>query len=197
LRPTPIEPRPDRRAIGSRIRATRQARQMTIDQLSQVTGLSKGFISRVERDQTSPSVSTLVQICDVLHISVGDLFHEPDSHLTSLERAPRINLGGEHVTEYLLSPRSERRCQIVLTVVDQGETGSGGDELYTINCEVDVLTVLSGEVDFNLNGNHWSLKAGDTLTFSGREPHTWRSADPSVETRIMWTLIPAPWNSGF
>ena len=197
MRALPISPRNDRRAIGNRIRAARQASQMTIEQLSDATKLSKGFISRVERDQTSPSVSTLVQICDVLHIAVGDLFHEPDSYYVSSKEAPSINLGGENVDERLLSPRSERRIQVISTVVHAGEAGSGGDELYTVNSELEVLHVLAGTVRFNLNGAMWELTTGDSLTFSGREPHTWKVIDSSTETRLIWVLSPAPWSTGF
>lgn len=197
MRALPISPRNDRRAIGNRIRAARHASQMTIEQLSEATKLSKGFISRVERDQTSPSVSTLVQICEVLHIPVGDLFHEPDSYFVSAQEAPSINLGGEKVDERLLSPRSERRVQVISTVVNPGDNGSGGDALYTVNSELEVLHVLSGTIHFNLNGAMWELSAGDSLTFSGREPHTWKVLDTSAETRLMWVLSPAPWSTGF
>ena len=43
-----------------------------------ITGLTKGFLSRVERDMTSPSVASLITLCDVLSISVGSLFEAPD-----------------------------------------------------------------------------------------------------------------------
>ena len=78
MRPMPLEPNPRRVAIGSRLRAARQAQQLTIDEVARITGLTKGFLSRVERDMTSPSVSSLITLCDVLSISVGSLFEAPD-----------------------------------------------------------------------------------------------------------------------
>ena len=47
-------------AIGSRIRAARQDQRLTIEQVVEATGLTNGFLSRVERNLTSPSVASLV-----------------------------------------------------------------------------------------------------------------------------------------
>ena len=95
MRPMPLEPNTRRVAIGSRLRAARQAQQLTIDEVARITGLTKGFLSRVERDMTSPSVSSLITLCDVLSISVGSLFEAPDVQFVPAGTGPRINLGGQ------------------------------------------------------------------------------------------------------
>lgn len=99
--------------IGARLRAARTAQGLSLGRLAETTGLSKGFLSRVERDETSPSVSTLVQICQVLSVPVGALFAEPEVQFISFADAPRVNLGGVHANERLLSPRSEERVQLL------------------------------------------------------------------------------------
>lgn len=196
MRPVPITPRGERTAIGGRLRALRQARRMTIEQLAETTGLSKGFISRVERDLTSPSVATLLQLCEVLNAEVGDLFREPDSQFVAAGKAAPINLGGTDVVERLLTPRSERRLQVIRSVVPAGAHGTGGQEPYTINTEVETLHVVEGVVAFRLNNGTWELREGDSITFSGREPHTWEVLDPGADTVLLWVLVPAPWSSG-
>ena len=98
----PVEPSNAPLAIGAKIRAARQAQRMTIEQVAESTGLTKGFLSRVERDLTSPSVASLVTLCQVLSLSIGDLFAQPDTHLVRLAEAPRISLGGEGIVERLL-----------------------------------------------------------------------------------------------
>ncbi|MGJ3561186.1 cupin domain-containing protein [Streptomyces sp. INA 01156] len=42
-------------------------------------------------------------------------------------------------------------------------------------------------------GRTETLTAGDTLTFSGREPHNWRNSGDSV-AEVLWTFVPAPWS---
>jgi transcriptional regulator with XRE-family HTH domain len=52
---------------------------LTLAQVAEASGLTKGFLSRLERDETSPSLATLVQLCQVLPLTIGSLFVEPRS----------------------------------------------------------------------------------------------------------------------
>ena len=188
----PLDPADRHVSIGPRLRAARKAQQLTIDEVARVTGLTKGFLSRVERDVTSLSVSSLITLCDVLSIPVGSLFEEPDVQLVRAGTGARINLGGVETEERLLSPRSEGRVQVIRSVIESG--GHGGDELYAVAADVDVLHVLRGHVEVRFSGEEWQLGAGDTLTFSGHEPHTWRVLSESG-AEVIWVLVPALWSA--
>lgn len=192
MRPMPLEPNNRRVAIGSRLRAARQAQQLTIEEVARITGLTKGFLSRVERDMTSPSVSSLITLCEVLSISVGSLFEAPDVQLVHAGTGPRINLGGVHTEERLLSPRGESRVQVIRSVIEPG--GHGGEELYAVAADVDLLHVLRGEVVVRFSDRDWTLGPGDSLTFNGHEPHSWRAASADG-AEVIWVLVPALWSS--
>lgn len=188
MKALPVEPSTAPVAIGSRIRAARQAQRLTIEHVADATGLTKGFLSRVERDLTSPSVASLVTLCQVLSISVGDLFAVPETHLTRRDDGPRISLGGEGIVERLLTARSERRLQIIQAEI--GPHGRGESELYAVDCEVDVLHIVSGRLTLIMTNESFDLQTGDTLSFPGREPHSWinRSHQP---VQALWILVPA------
>lgn len=188
MKALPVEPSAAPVAIGSRIRAARQAQRLTIEHVADATGLTKGFLSRVERDLTSPSVASLVTLCQVLSISVGDLFTVPETHLTRRDKGPRISLGGEGIVERLLTARSERRLQIIQAEI--GPHGRGESELYAVDCEVDVLHIVSGRLTLIMANESFDLQAGDTLSFPGREPHSWvnRTNQP---VQALWILVPA------
>jgi transcriptional regulator with XRE-family HTH domain len=188
MRALPIQSTTSKSAIGSRLRAVRQARSLTIEQVAASTGLTKGFLSRVERDLTSPSVSTLVAICEVLDTPIGDLFTITDALLVRAADAPRINLGGVDAIEHLLSPRHVSRFQVIRSSVSPG--GNGGEELYTISADAELLHVISGTVTVSFSDGELELGEGDSITFDGREPHQWRSG-PGAE--LMWVLVPAAW----
>ena len=64
--------------IGSRIKELRVINGLTQEELADRTELSKGFISQLERDLTSPSISTLADILQCLGTSIGDFFSEED-----------------------------------------------------------------------------------------------------------------------
>lgn len=188
MKALPVEPSSAPVAIGSRIRAARQSQRLTIEQVADATGLTKGFLSRVERDLTSPSVASLVTLCQVLSVSVGDLFAAPETHLTRRDSGPRISLGGEGIVERLLTARSERRLQIIQATIEP--RGRGESELYAVDCDVDVLHVVKGRLTLILTNQQFELEEGDTLSFPGREPHTWANpTDDAVE--VLWVLVPA------
>jgi transcriptional regulator with XRE-family HTH domain len=193
MKALPVEPSAAPVAIGSRIRAARQSQRLTIEQVADATGLTKGFLSRVERDLTSPSVASLVTLCQVLSISIGDLFAVPETHLTRAGEGPRISLGGEGIVERLLTARSERRLQILGATI--GPFGKGESELYAVDCDVDVLYIISGELTLIMSQESYDLKAGDTLSFSGREPHTWENHS-ATPVEALWVLVPAASGSG-
>lgn len=188
LHPTPSE---DRVRVGARLRASRQAQRLTIEQLASATNLTKGFISRVERDETSPSVATLVTICQVLSLPIGSLFKGAETEVVKLADAPLINMGGRGAVERMITPRGQSHVQVLRSTLQPG--ANGGDELYTINCDVEVVHVITGEVDVRFSDKTVSLSGGDTLTFSGHELHSWRNTGSSI-AEILWTLVPAAWS---
>lgn len=189
----PIHPLPSagRVRVGAKLRETRKAQGLTIEHVAAATDLSKGFLSRVERDDTSPSVATLVLICQVLSLPVGTLFEEPDAAVIALEDAPTINMGGTGVTDRLITPRFQSRVQVLHSEIEAH--ASGGEDLYTINCEVEVVHVIAGRLTVRLGAEETTLKSGHTLTLGGREPHTWHNPDDEP-ARVIWVITPAAWS---
>lgn len=176
--------------IGAKLRASRQAQRLTLEQLATASGLTKGFISRIERDETMPSVPTLVQLCQALSLPIGTLFEEPDLQLIPLADAPRINMGGVGVDDRMVTPRAEDRVQVLRSSMDPHS--SGGDALYTVNCDIESVHVVSGTMEITLPDRQVSLGSGDTLTFPGRTPHTWHAGGDGAEA--LWVLVPAAWS---
>lgn len=176
--------------IGAKLRGSRQAQGLTLEQLATASGLTKGFISRIERDETMPSVPTLVQLCQALSLPIGSLFEEPELQLIKRADAPRVNLGGVGVDDRMVTPRSEERVQILRSALDPHS--SGGSELYTLNCDIESLHVIAGEITVVLADREILVGTDDTLTIPGHTPHTWRAGADGAEA--VWVLAPAPWS---
>jgi transcriptional regulator with XRE-family HTH domain len=193
MRSVPIAAGNQELRIGARLRDARRRQGLTIDQVAQSTGLTKGFISRIERDVTSPSVATLVTVCAALSLPVGELFTAPKTDVVRRADAPHIQLTGRGADERLLTPRGQARLQLVHSVIEPG--GTGGEELYTLNCEVEVVHVLRGALQVLFSKSAELLAPGDTMTFSGREPHTWHNPDPTESAEVLWVIVPAPWDT--
>lgn len=190
-RAVPFTPRDrEQTRIGPRLRNARRARGLTIEQVADAAELTKGFLSRLERDGTTASVASLVRVCDALGIKVGSLFEEAESALVREGDARPINFGGEGVRDVLYTPTTEQRLQVLRSRVEPG--GGGGDDLYTLASEAEFVYVLSGRLEVRLSSQAHLLEAGDGLTFSPREPHTWRNPSDSEPALALWVLSPAP-----
>ncbi len=176
--------------IGDRLRAARQDSGLTLEKVAEATGLTKGFLSRLERDEVSPSVASLVSVCEVLGIRVGELFESPQTQLVRADEGRRINFGGRKVREFLLTPGTQSHLQVIHSTIEPG--GHGGDELYTLDCDVEFVYVIHGELTVTLSNETVRLSAGDAFTFPGREPHTWGNGRKDAECEILWALAPAP-----
>jgi len=177
-------------AMGSRLRAARHKGGLTLDQLAEASGLTKSFLSRLERDEVSPSVASLVTVCAVLGIGVGELFETPTTSLVRAREGRRINFGGSKVLEHLLTPGTQRELQVIHSRIEPG--GAGGEELYSLDCKVEFVYVVAGHLAVTLLGETLSLDPGDAFTFPGREPHTWANARRDASCEVLWVLAPAP-----
>ena len=182
----PVTPSGDGVKIGAQVRKFRKERRLTLDQLAEATGLSKGFISRIERDATSPSITSLAAICDVLSIRVGELFDRPKTEIVHLIDAPVISLGGEGIREWLITPRGERSVQMLRSEIEPGASSEEG--FYSIDCDTEVVHVMEGTLTISVPGSTHELIAGDTVTFPGREPHSWHNPGQGMAV-VLFTLI--------
>lgn len=185
MKSLPIRPAAADPAIGRRLRALRQQRRLTMDQVAEFAGLTKGFLSRVERDLTSLSVSSLVDICQVLGVTPGEVLDAPETGVVRLAAAPHVNLGGNGITEQLLTPPGRRSLQIIRAVIAPG--GRGEAELYTMDCAVEALHVVTGSFVLITSDGELPLEAGDTATFPGAEPHSWINPGRQ-DAVVLWTL---------
>lgn len=73
--------------IGQKVRELRIAKNLTQEELADRSELSKGFISQLERDLTSPSIATLVDILQCLGTNLNEFFSDDEEdRLSSVMR---------------------------------------------------------------------------------------------------------------
>lgn len=155
--------------IGSKIRAIRNRKKITIAQMCEGTGLSKGFISNVENNNTSPSISTLQTIAGFLDVPLPYLLLEKKEHMQVVKKAERTysnfnNLKIEHI-----SSKGGLRMMSVEFPPDAciGEAHSHeGKECHL---------VLEGKVMAEQGEDSFVLEEGDSFSWNASVPHTVRN----------------------
>jgi transcriptional regulator with XRE-family HTH domain len=175
--------------IGAQLKAARLAARKTMAEVADQSGLTKGFVSKLERDLANVSVASLIRLCDALDISVGSLFEASVGEVVRRDARPPINFGGNGVKEYLLTPSGEKRVQAILSDIEPG--GGSGDEPYSLPADVEFVFVLAGQLQITVAGEPVTLGQGDAFTFSASTEHTFRVAPPAERAQVLWIFSPA------
>ncbi|QYM75317.1 XRE family transcriptional regulator [Leucobacter luti] len=172
--------------IGFRLRVAREERGMTISSVAEFTGLTKGFISQVERGLASASVTSLAAICDALTMPMGRLFDPPKIYVNRrADRAPAA-LMGEGVSDTILSPPGQSDVQVIETWVEPG--GGFEPEPYRLPVDREFVVVLAGELELRIEAETFLLEEGDSMSFAARHAHIWRNPSETERSRVMWVL---------
>jgi len=183
--------------LGDRLRHAREARRLTLEDVAEAAQLTKGYISKVERNQAKPSVAVLLRICETLGLSIGDLFDpQAGQDLIRLSDRQPINFGGAGLVEALLTPTHERRLQVIHSSIEPG--GGSGQELYSLPSDVEFAYVVAGRVRLTVGSRKVVLHAGDAMTFSPSEAHSFENDDDKKPAEIVWVFspaLPAGWES--
>jgi transcriptional regulator with XRE-family HTH domain len=172
--------------LGPKLRALRTERQLTLETVAERAGLTKGFLSLVERGQTTISVPNLLRLCEILGVPVGSLFDYPESAVVRNGQGAPVGMGGSGIREYLLTPASAQNLQVMRTVLQPGG-GTGG--AYSLDSETVFVFVVRGDLRLVIDGQESTLGAGDGFTFSARAVHSWDN--PGMEeSEILWFIVP-------
>ena len=180
---------PDGTRIGAQLKAARLAARKSIAEVAEQSGLTKGFVSKLERDLANVSVASLIRLCEALDVSVGSLFQASKGEVVRRGAYPPINFGGSRVREYLLTPSGEKRMQAILSDIDPG--GGSGDEPYSLPADVEFVFILAGRLQLTVAGEQVTLEQGDAYTFPASIQHIFRVPRAAGQARVLWVFSPA------
>ncbi|SFF48013.1 transcriptional regulator, XRE family with cupin sensor [Paenibacillus algorifonticola] len=153
--------------IGNTIRSIRKKKQLSIQQVAELTGLSQGFLSQVENNKTSPSISTLDHIAGALNVPLAFLLLKKDERMQILrkdERRHTLYGGGKMKVEQL----SERGCVKMMLV--ELEPGASTAEAHAHAGE-EIHFLLSGTIYVEQGDESATIYAGDSFSWKACMPH--------------------------
>jgi len=156
-------------SLGARIRLTRTQKGITLQELSERSGLSKGFICQLENDKASPSLQALEKLAAGLNVPIAYLFLTPDEKIFVVRKheRPQYRVGAEGMLVQVLS--ANRRSLKMMIIELKPGTGTGGVEHAHEGEECHL--VLEGSVRYTQGDESVDLEAGDSVHFNGYLPH--------------------------
>lgn len=181
---------------GLRAKETRRRQGLTLEQISERTKLSKGYLSRFERGEKTLSVAALIRLSTTLNVSVGTLLGEEinrdEIRLVRSEETPKFtsHQANDFHSFYALSGEFEGQTHstfIVDVQPDQPHTPAAFHEGR------ELLLVLEGQIRIKIGNKELSLVRGDYLEFPGNVPHTLFS--PTSASRVFLVIVGANRNT--
>jgi transcriptional regulator with XRE-family HTH domain len=175
--------------LGGRLRAIRLARRLTLRDVAEAAGVSESFVSQLERGRSSASVATLQRLAAALGLEISDLFDEahPAAPRVLRQDARRVLEWGHLGRKALLTPKSFRSLEVVTAEFEPG--GSTGDEPYTHGDSEELLLVLAGRVQLQLDKELIDLGSGDSVNYRSSTPH--RVSNPGdAPAEVLFVISP-------
>lgn len=174
-------------SLGEKLRQLRSERNISQRDLARMAGLSPNSVSLIERDETSPSVSTLQSLASALNVRMSYFFEEqtPSTvlHIKSGAR-PKIENDGV-VIEGMGKTLPEQELEPFLITLGP-KAGSGG-ERQVVHSGHEFVYCLIGKIEYVIDGEVYLVESGDILIFEATLPHLWRNPF-DVEAKFMLML---------
>ncbi len=178
--------------IGLRVRALREAMDLSLRDLAERSGVSAPMLSQVERGETSPTLVVAGRIAHGLELKLSQLLRLDESGTVSVVRAAERRRGGagRHRFEILTPPLPGQRAELSRhALAPGGVTGGAGDPPMHEPGSREVTLVEHGEAVLVIDGERHHLHAGDCVTFDADLPHHFEN--PTQEETALLAVLSA------
>lgn len=168
--------------LGSQIRQIRMRKRLTLRNISDLTGLSKPFLSQIENNLTVPPIATLLKISKALGVNIGQFFQEAPSpdrivlvrqgeRKKSLHRAYENSDKTGYGYESLAHPMTDKYMEPFMVEIEPRDENN---LLFYNHAGEEFLFGLEGKTEFRAADKVIVIDPGDSLYFHADIPHALR-----------------------
>ncbi len=153
--------------IGKRIKAKRKEANLSLQVLAEQVGLTASFLSKVEREESTPSIESLQKISRALNTPLFYFLAESNDRSPVVRRNQRLKLQrpNSNLVFELLTP-TNLSGQMEAVMFEQ-EPGGGNYAILPSQYTEEFIYVLQGQLEVQLNEAVYYLGPGDTIYFDG------------------------------
>jgi transcriptional regulator with XRE-family HTH domain len=181
-------------ALGTRIKALREAMDLSLRDLAERSGVSAPMLSQVERGETSPTLQLAERIASGLELRLSQLLRlDEDGAVSVVRRSERRKgpaTGHGHSYEILTPPLPGQRAELSRHVLAASAlTGGPGDPPMHEPGSRETALIESGTVVLFCDGQRHELAAGDCVTFDADLPHHFEN--PGDDEAVLLAVVSA------
>ena len=172
--------------IGQRIKRLRIKNGLTLEELASRSELTKGFLSQVERNLTSPSIATLNDILEALGTSLSSFFKEEteeksvftmDDYFTDVKEG--------YVVHWIVPNAQKNEMEPILIEIESG----GQSQVLDPHDGEEFGYVLSGRIKLVDGEKETIVKKGETFYIKGLNTHYLRN-ESQTKAKVLWITTP-------
>ncbi|NLC68506.1 MAG: cupin domain-containing protein [Clostridiaceae bacterium] len=174
--------------IGDKIKRLRLKNGLTQEELASRCELTKGFISQVERDLTSPSIATLIDMLDCLGTNLKDFFSDAVDEKIVFKKEDIFEKQDDeqkYLIKWLVPNAQKNTMEPILICL---ESGSSFAEHNPHDGE-EFGYVLSGSINIYLGGRKYKARKGESFYFKPSAVHSIANPGKSKAT-VLWVSCP-------
>ncbi len=159
--------------VARNLKRIRKSRKMSLDVVSEQTGISKSMLGQIERGESIPTVETLVKIVSGLRVSFTSLVSAVKTDTIIVEKDelfPSKNIEGEYKVYEYFPYEEDRTFEIYMMEISEGasySSGGHGENTY------EYLTVFTGVLTLEVEGKVYEVKKENSIRFPTYCDHTY------------------------
>lgn len=172
--------------IGKKLKELRLQNELTLGDLASRSELTKGFLSQVERNLTTPSIATLADIVEALGSNLSEFFHEEEEKQIVFSKQDFFVDEQEDYTIEWIVPNAQKNEMepIILTLHPRKKS-----HVLSAYQGQEFGYVLKGSVTIVQGGKKYKVKAHETFYMDGSKSH-YLYNHGTGDAKILWITTP-------
>lgn len=172
--------------IGTKIKQLRLANDLTLEELADRSELTKGFLSQVERNRTSPSISTLEDILEALGTNLAQFFKEDEQEQVVFGKEDYfVSQRDGHIIEWIVPNAQKNEMEPIVLTLPKG----GKSEVLRAHHGEEFGYVLKGTIRLVIGQEVYLIKAKETFYLNHASSHFLENAG-NKEAKVLWITTP-------
>ncbi|PFW52684.1 DNA-binding protein [Bacillus cereus] len=173
--------------LAKNLKTIREKEKLSLEKVSQLTGVSKTMIGQIERGESSPTLTTIWKIANGLKVSFTSLINnpQPDTKVVLRNDVQVLSEDNGKYKVYTSFPFQDDRHFEIYTVEIETE-GKLSSEAHKEGTE-EFITVFEGELTIEVNDCQYTLSNGDSIRFMADRAHTYKNSGRTL-TRLSMTI---------
>lgn len=174
--------------VGTLIRKCRKERKLTLKVVAEKASISEGFLSQVENDVNSPSVDTLIRICNAIGVDAGHLISQVGKRreIVVIRKSEWEEIDFSHtgfVTRRFFSPDYRTVIDSAILVVEPGKSIPARKNVKNGQ---EVLCILKGTIELVLSDELYTLIEGDCVHYFSNRDNEKITNTGSTTSFVLW-----------